>query len=79
MRRDTHSRELDHPEGMVDSCWSLFAEGEVWSARLVGEGLTEEVRSELGPNNGFNWVKWRGSRKTIPGSGTSTHVALATG
>lgn len=45
----------------------------------AGEGLIEEVRSELDPDNGFNWAKWRGSRKTIAGSGTSTHVALTTG
>lgn len=46
---------------------------------MAGEGLTEEVRSELGLENGFNWVKCRGSGKTIPGSGTSTCVALTTG
>ena len=35
-------------------------------AGMAGEGFAEEVRSELGPKSGFNWVKWRGSGKIIP-------------
>lgn len=46
---------------------------------MISEGLVEEVRSELGLENGFNWVKCRGSGKTVPGSGTSMHVALTSG
>lgn len=62
----------------MDSYLPLTAQGG-WGAGMVGEGLMEEARSELGLENQFNWVKWRGSGKTIPGRGTSTHMALTTG
>lgn len=60
------------PRGDGGQFPATACDGEVW-------GLVEEVRSELGLENGFNWVKWRGSGKINPGSGTTTGAALTTG